>query len=48
MRCNIFYRRGPFTGYTDFGIANPDDPVIAQECAKLRAEGCTIIKVWIT
>lgn len=48
MTCHISYQRGEATGFLDFGIKDPDDPEIASECARLRAEGCIITKVWIT
>jgi hypothetical protein len=35
MRCIVCYRRGPFTGYLDFGVASQNDPVIAEMTAGL-------------
>ena len=40
MRCIVYYNRGPFSGYLDFGVASENDPVIAE-----RIKGLDVIAI---
>ena len=35
MRCIVYYNRGPFSGFLDFGVSGEDDPTIAERIAGL-------------